>query len=130
MKTIKLFFTLLCIPALLWAQLPYQQSFETTSGYTTSVPFASSGSDFFERFNNPNAANWLTTPITGYDGSWYIGAEDHDFTGGATEIMVITNSINIAGASNLEISIKVSASGNDINNRYNCWRCFWYSFWL
>ena len=124
MKSVKLLFALLCLPALLWAQLPYQQSFETTSGYTTSVPFNSSGSDYFQRFNTGTPGNWQNNAtVSGYNNTWYIGVEDHDFytsnPSGPTEITVTTDAINIAGASNLEVSIKLSATGAvSTTNRY------------
>ncbi|MDN3664322.1 T9SS type A sorting domain-containing protein [Algibacter miyuki] len=109
---ILLFISLFICITNLTAQQIHQESFEGTSGYTTSVPFQSIGSDHFNRLTATTwntQGNWGNT-VMGNHGSYYIGIEDHDGAVLVTgEQWVKLDPVNISGASDLKVKIRLAA---------------------
>ncbi len=88
-----------------------QESFETTSGYTSSIAFQTdSGDDYFLRGED---GDFGMVNLTGEDGTFYIGAEDTDADGMPGEVGVTLDAVVVSGYNTLDVQIAAAAPRNN-----------------
>ena len=88
----------------------FTESFETDGNgtrYLTSVPeFTDGFSDFFKRTDGSDiAASYL---VTGFDGSFFFGAQDLDGEGAGLPLTLTIEDIDISGFTDLQFSVDVA----------------------
>ena len=97
-----------------------QQSFETTSGWSSSPALCthSNGNDYFDRYTVATAPSGLAVQLGTLDGDYFIGAEDTDSYGeqecmAAGPIFTITlDALDITGYTDLNVTIAVNGKDN------------------
>lgn len=112
-----LFFLMACISGLSYGQSTfYSQSFESTSGYSfpNGNGVGASAEDFFNRTDSASAPLQEVFTYNGYDGNFFIAAEDIDGVLSSSIGQVYIDNININGRSNLSITVAL-ASGTNID---------------
>ncbi|MEO0341411.1 MAG: T9SS type A sorting domain-containing protein [Bacteroidota bacterium] len=127
MKPIKTALLFLFIASGVIAQLPYQESFESTTGYTADVDIIDNLSDYFARMNTPCTGMPcevnFSAGYTGYDGTFYWAGEDHDdsgILGGSMKTLCITlDPIDISANTTGLLNISIAAAANNISNAYD-----------
>jgi len=94
----------------------YTQSFETMSGYSfpNGNGVGSSNQDFFDRTDSLNAPPQEVFNYTGFDGTYFIAAEDIDGVLSSSRGVVYVDNININSQANLQLTLAL-ASGTDID---------------
>jgi len=92
----------------------FQESFETTSGYTFPQGNGGSGQDFFDRTDAAGAPSTEVFTYSGFDGTYFIAGEDIDGTLSGSVGEVLISGINISGQSSLEVTAAF-ASGTDVD---------------
>lgn len=94
----------------------YTQSFETTSGYSfpNGNGVGTSTQDFFDRADTSNAPAQEVFTYNGYDGDFFIAAEDIDGVLTSSIGVVYLDNIDISGQSNLQFTAQF-ASGTNID---------------
>ncbi len=101
------------------SDLPYSQSFETISGYTTSVSenITETNDDYFSRTNNSSISGTFSG---NFDGNFFFAAQDIDAatSSSSTQTLTITG-INIAGQTGLELDILIAE--DDANDAEEDW---------
>ncbi|MEN0006217.1 MAG: T9SS type A sorting domain-containing protein [Bacteroidota bacterium] len=112
--------------AIMRAQLPYTESFETGSGYTADVDVIDNFDDYFARMDtdctgppDPCAVNFFMG-YTGFNGSFYWAGEDHDDpdVGGVATLCITLDAIDISSNTSGRINISMLAAANGQNNPF------------
>ena len=107
---------LLLLGTSMHSQVFFQESFETTTGWTLSHVF-DDGNDDYARRDSAVAFDELGYTLFGQDGIFVVGAEDTDGElGQSPEDGIVTltlDPVSIAGQSNLELVVKLSCNSAD-----------------
>ena len=94
----------------------YTQSFETTSGYSfpNGNGVGTSSQDFFDRTDSAGAPPQEIFTYTGFDGTFFIAAEDIDGVLSSSQGVVYIDNIDISNQANLQLTLAL-ASGTNID---------------
>ncbi len=106
MRTKILLIILTLFTQVAWGQTQiYVLDFETSGGYTTSMPERTDNSeDYFIRTDGSNIAATYNSP----QGSYFFAAQDIDADGMSSPATLTIDDINIAGYSSLEIRVYIA----------------------
>lgn len=113
----KIYLSILALCSLqAYSQPFYSESFEGTSGYSfpNGNGVGTSPQDFFDRTDSAGAPPQEAFIYNGYDGSFFIAAEDIDGVLNSTIGVVYLDNIDISGRANLRLTAAF-ASGTDID---------------
>ncbi|MEQ8907864.1 MAG: T9SS type A sorting domain-containing protein [Vicingaceae bacterium] len=97
----------------------YSQSFESTTGYSFPNGNGGSGSDFFDRTDLAGAPPQDDFTYAGFDGTYFIAAEDIDGTLSSSQGVVYIDNIDISSQANLSLTLALASgtsSGIDENS--------------
>ncbi len=102
---------------LLGNDLPYVESFESTSNYTTSVPEnIANTTDYFSRTDGSTIAASFSGS---FDGNYFFAAQDIDgATSGSSQYIDISG-ISITGASNLQLEVLIAEDDDGTNEDWD-----------
>jgi len=111
------FLVLWLIPAALYSQVFFSESFETNSGWSLSYIF-DDGNDSYSKRDSAVAMDQLGYVLSGQDQTFVIAAENTDGVIGSAPadgiIMLTLDPSSILGMSDLELVIKLSCNAGDM----------------